>query len=255
MDKQIEAFKRLLCIMNDLREKCPWDRVQTMDSMRTLTIEEVYELTDAILEHNMDGIKEELGDVLLHIVFYSKIASESNDFDIADVINNLCEKLIYRHPHIYGEIKVKDGEEVKTNWEKLKLRKGKKGLLSGVPQSLPALVKANRIQDKVRSVGFDWDDKSQVWDKVNEELGEVKQEINKGDAKKMESEFGDLLFSVVNAARLYNVDPESALERTNKKFMKRFNHLEKNSLQSGKTLKEMSLEEMNSLWEEAKKFD
>ncbi|MDP4188347.1 MAG: MazG family protein, partial [Bacteroidota bacterium] len=165
------------------------------------------------------------------------------------------EKLIYRHPHIYGEIKVKDGEEVKTNWEKLKLRKGKKGLLSGVPQSLPALVKANRIQDKVRSVGFDWDDKSQVWDKVNEELGEVKQEINKGDAKKMESEFGDLLFSVVNAARLYNVDPESALERTNKKFMKRFNHLEKNSLQSGKTLKEMSLEEMNSLWEEAKKFD
>ncbi|MDP4225691.1 MAG: nucleoside triphosphate pyrophosphohydrolase [Bacteroidota bacterium] len=255
MDKQIEAFKRLLCIMNDLREKCPWDRVQTMDSMRTLTIEEVYELTDAILEHNMDGIKEELGDVLLHIVFYSKIASETNDFDIADVINNLCEKLIYRHPHIYGEIKVKDGEEVKTNWEKLKLRKGKKGLLSGVPQSLPALVKANRIQDKVRSVGFDWDDKSQVWDKVNEELGEVKQEINKGDAKKMESEFGDLLFSVVNAARLYNVDPESALERTNKKFMKRFNHLEKNSLQSGKTLKEMSLEEMNSLWEEAKKFD
>lgn len=255
MDKQIEAFKRLLGIMNDLREKCPWDRVQTMDSMRTLTIEEVYELTDAILEHNMDGIKEELGDVLLHIVFYSKIASETNDFDIADVINNLCEKLIYRHPHIYGEIKVKDEEEVKTNWEKLKLRKGKKGLLSGVPQSLPALVKANRIQDKVRSVGFDWDDKSQVWDKVNEELGEVKQEINKGDAKKMEAEFGDLLFSVVNAARLYNVDPESALERTNKKFMKRFNHLEKNSLQSGKTLKEMSLEEMNSLWEEAKKFD
>lgn len=255
MDKQIEAFKRLLGIMNDLREKCPWDRVQTMDSMRTLTIEEVYELTDAILEHNMDGIKEELGDVLLHIVFYSKIASETNDFDIADVINNLCEKLIYRHPHIYGEIKVKDGEEVKTNWEKLKLRKGKKGLLSGVPQSLPALVKANRIQDKVRSVGFDWDDKSQVWDKVNEELGEVKQEINQGDAKKMEAEFGDLLFSVVNAARLYNVDPESALERTNKKFMKRFNHLEKNSLQSGKTLKDMSLEEMNSLWEEAKKFD
>jgi MazG family protein len=255
MDKRLEEFKRLLDIMDELRVKCPWDKEQTMESLRHLTIEETYELADSILEGKMTDIKKELGDILLHIVFYAKIASEQQQFDIADVISGLCEKLIFRHPHVFGNVNVENSDEVKTNWEDLKIKEGNKTILGGVPVSLPALVKANRIQDKVRAVGFDWDRPEQIWDKVDEELKELQHEFKTGDAKKMEAEFGDLIFSLVNAARLYNIDPEMALERTNKKFMRRFNYLESQTLQKGISLKNMSLNEMNVYWEEAKKQD
>jgi MazG family protein len=255
MDERLSAFQRLLDIMDELREKCPWDKKQTIESLRNLTIEETYELADAISEKDMKEIRKELGDLMLHIVFYAKIGSESGAFDITWVINGICEKLIFRHPHVFGDTTVQDDKEVKTNWENLKIQEGNKTVLGGVPTSLPALIKANRIQDKVRSVGFDWDERSEVWGKVAEEIEELKVEIDKMDKDKMEAEFGDLLFSIVNAARLYDIDPESALERTNKKFIKRFSHLEKNTLQVGLSLKDMSLAEMNRYWELAKKDD
>ena len=255
--KALEAFNHLLNIMDELREKCPWDREQTFESMRNLTIEETYELADAILEKDLENVKKELGDLLLHIVFYSKIASETNTFDITDVINQLCDKLIYRHPHVFGTTQVNDSGEVVKNWEQIKMseKQGNKTVLSGVPKSLSALIKANRIQEKVRAVGFDWEERQQVWDKVNEELNEVQGEIEKGDQNRIEAEFGDLLFSVVNAARLYNIDPETALERTNKKFMKRFGYLESKTIKEGRSLKTMTLAEMNEIWEQAKAFD
>jgi XTP/dITP diphosphohydrolase len=257
MNRKLQAFKRLLDIMDQLREACPWDKKQTFESLRTLTIEETYELADSILKGDKQEIKKELGDILLHIVFYAKIGSETNDFDIADVCDNISEKLIYRHPHIFSDTKVKNAKEVEENWEQLKLKEkdGNKSVLDGVPQSLPALVKANRIQDKVRGVGFDWDEKEQVWEKVREEMNEVENEIRKGDHEKIEQEFGDLFFSLINAARLYGVNPENALERTNQKFMKRFNYLESKTLKQGRNLKEMSLAEMDKIWEEAKQFD
>ncbi|GAB7087654.1 nucleoside triphosphate pyrophosphohydrolase [Marinifilum fragile] len=257
MDRKLQAFERLLDIMDQLREGCPWDRKQTFESLRTLTIEETYELADSILKGDKQEIKKELGDILLHIVFYAKIGSETNDFDIADVCDAISEKLIYRHPHIFSNTKVADAKEVEENWEQLKLKEkgGNKSVLEGVPQSLPALVKANRIQDKVRGVGFDWDEKEQVWEKVKEEVSEVESEIRKGDQDKMEQEFGDLFFSLINAARLYGVNPENALERTNQKFMKRFNYLESKTIKQGRNLKEMNLEEMDEIWEEAKQFD
>lgn len=253
----IEAFGKLLDVMDELREKCPWDRSQTMETIRPLTIEETYELSDEILEKNMPSIKKELGDILLHIVFYSKIANEQKAFDIVDVINSLCNKLIYRHPHIYGDVKVNNSTEVLENWELLKTKEkdGNKTVLSGVPSSLPALIKANRIQEKVRAVGFDWEEPNQVWDKVAEEMEELKAEIKSGNAAKMEQEFGDFLFSMVNVARLFNIDPETALERTNRKFTKRFNYLESKTIKQGQSLKEMTLDQMNVIWEEAKQFD
>lgn len=253
----IEAFGKLLDVMDELREKCPWDRSQTMETIRPLTIEETYELSDEILEKNMPSIKKELGDILLHIVFYSKIADEQKIFDIVDVINGLCAKLIYRHPHIYGDVKVNNSTEVLENWEMLKTKEkdGNKTVLSGVPASLPALIKANRIQEKVRAVGFDWEEPNQVWDKVAEEMEELRAEIRKGNAEKMEQEFGDFLFSMVNVARLFNIDPETALERTNRKFTKRFNYLESKTIKQGQSLKEMTLDQMNVIWEEAKQFD
>lgn len=251
-EKKLEVFGRLLDIMDELREKCPWDREQTFESLRNLTIEETYELADAILEKNMEGIRKEMGDLLLHIVFYCKIGSEKNAFDIADVCHSLNEKLIFRHPHVFGDVSVKDSKNVIENWEDIKIREGNKTVLGGVPTSLPAMIKANRIQDKARAVGFDWDLREQIWDKVNEEMEEVKQAISEGEQDKIEAEFGDLFFSVINAARLYNVDPETALERTNKKFIRRFNYLEKETLHKGKNLREMSLDEMNLIWEEAK---
>lgn len=255
MDDKQQAFGRLLHIMDELRTKCPWDKEQTIESLRHLTIEETYELTDAIVENNLTDIKKELGDILLHIVFYAKIASETGAFDIKDVIDSLCDKLIYRHPHVFGEISVKDQEEVKTNWENLKIKEGNPSILAGVPKSLPALVKAHRVQDKVRSVGFDWDERSQIWDKIKEELTEFENEVEQMDKNKMEAEFGDLLFSMINAARLYNIDPEMALERTNKKFIKRFNYLESQTIQKGQSLQNMTLDEMNEIWEKAKMFD
>ena len=258
MENKLKAFERLLTIMDELRNQCPWDKKQTLESLRNLTIEETYELAEAILNGDMKGIKEELGDILLHIVFYAKIGSEKNSFDIADVINGVCDKLVYRHPHIYSDVKVKDEEDVKKNWEALKLKeKGKnvKSVLSGVPKSLPALVKAKRIQEKARGVGFDWEHKEQVWDKVNEELEELKVEIKKMDNEKMEAEFGDVLFSVINAARLYGIDPDIALDRTNKKFINRFSYLEKETIMKGKSLHDMSLDEMNEIWEKAKLKD
>ncbi len=252
--EQLKALERLLDIMDDLRKDCPWDRKQTFESLRKLTIEETYELADAITENDTSEISKELGDLLLHIVFYSKIGSETQDFDIADVANGICEKLIHRHPHIYGDVKVKDEQEVAQNWEQLKLKEKKdKRVLDGVPKSLPALVKANRIQEKVRGVGFDWEEKEQVWDKVQEELNELKAEMQIEDNfEKSEAEFGDLLFSMINAARLYGIDPEMALERTNKKFRKRFNFLEEHTIRKGKSLHDMSLDEMNQIWEQAK---
>ncbi|HDP54102.1 MAG TPA: nucleoside triphosphate pyrophosphohydrolase [Bacteroidetes bacterium] len=257
MKKSLEAFDRLLNIMDELREKCPWDREQTIESIRNLTIEETYELADAIIEGDMQGVKKELGDILLHIVFYSKIASETNLFDITDVINQLCDKLVYRHPHVFGETHVSSASDVVKNWETIKMseKEGNKTVLSGVPNSLSSLIKANRIQEKVRAVGFDWEERSQVWDKVNEELNELKTEIDNHNHEQIEAEFGDLLFSVVNAARLYNIDPETALERTNKKFMKRFAFLEQKTIKQGRSLKTMSLDEMNEIWEQAKEFD
>jgi len=257
MKKELEAFDRLLTIMDELREKCPWDKKQTIESLRTLTIEETYELADAIIENDMKDLKKELGDILLHIVFYAKIATEKNEFTITDVINGISEKLIHRHPHVFGDVKVKDHREVEENWEDIKLteKDSKKSVLSGVPASLPAMVKANRIQQKVRGVGFDWDEKSQIWDKVREELSELQHEVDNNDSKKIEAEFGDFLFSIINAARLYDIDPETALERTNKKFIKRFNYLEEQTINKGLSLKSMTLDEMNFYWEKAKKFD
>lgn len=257
MEKPAEAFNRLLNIMDELRVKCPWDREQTIESIRNLTIEETYELTDAIIEGDMEGVKKELGDLLLHIVFYSKIASETNLFDITDVINQICNKLIYRHPHVFGTTEVETASDVVKNWEQIKMleKGGNKTVLSGVPNSLSSLIKANRIQEKVRAVGFDWEVRTQVWDKVTEELNELKSEIENGDQKRIEAEFGDLFFSLVNAARLYNVDPETALERTNKKFMKRFNYLESKTISEGRSLKTMTLDQMNEIWEQAKEFD
>ena len=252
MDKKLKAFARLLTIMDELREKCPWDQKQTYDSLRYLTIEELYELSDAILDKDMQGIKKELGDVLLHIVFYARIASETNDFDIADVINDICEKLIHRHPHIYGDVEVADEREVKKNWEKLKLKEGRESVLEGVPRSLPAIVKAFRIQEKVRGIGFDWDNKSQVWEKVLEEIEELKAEIKKGDSDRIESEFGDVLFALTNYARFINVNPEDSLERTNKRFIKRFQIMEEMINKEGLNLSDMKLSEMDVFWEKAK---
>jgi len=253
MNDKLVAFERLLSIMDELREKCPWDKKQTMQTLRHLTIEETYELTDAILENDLNEVKGELGDVMLHLVFYAKIASETNAFDITDVLNSICDKLIHRHPHIYGDVKVANEEEVKANWEKLKLKEGKKSVLEGVPKSLPALVKAIRIQDKARGIGFDWDNKDQVWEKVKEEIDELHVEIN-SDSNKVEDEFGDVLFSLINYARFLNINPEDALEKTNKKFIKRFQYLETESKKDGKELSEMSLTEMDVYWNKAKEL-
>jgi len=257
MDDKLKAFERLLNIMDELREKCPWDREQTFESLRANTLEEAYELAGSILSQDYNEMKKELGDLLLHIVFYSKIASEQNRFTIADVMNGLCDKLVYRHPHVFGEVSVSGTTEVLENWEQLKLKEkdGNKTVLSGVPKALPALIKANRIQEKVRAVGFDWEERDQVWDKVEEEYQELRKEVTENNMANAEKEFGDLLFSVVNAARLYGIDPESALEKTNQKFMKRFGYLEERTIKAGRNLKEMSLDEMNVIWEEAKKFD
>ncbi|MEO1051523.1 MAG: nucleoside triphosphate pyrophosphohydrolase [Bacteroidota bacterium] len=258
--EKLKAFDRLLTIMDELRENCPWDKKQTLESLRHLTIEETYELSDAILENDMDEIKNELGDLMLHNVFYARIASEKSSFDIADVLNEVCEKLIRRHPHIYGDVQADDEEKVKENWEKIKLKeKGNKSVLGGVPNSLPALVKAMRVQDKARGVGFDWEYKEQVWEKVEEEMQEFKKEFELSDQEnigmeKAREEFGDLLFSLVNYARFLDIDPEEALERTNKKFIKRFQYLESESKKEGKVLGEMTLEEMDKYWEKAKKL-
>ena len=252
MDARLVAFERLLNIMDELREKCPWDMKQTIESLRYLTIEEVYELSDAIVEGDMDEIKKELGDIMLHLVFYSRIASETKEFDITDVLNAVCEKLIYRHPHIYGDVEVKDEAEVKANWEKLKLKEGKKSVLEGVPKSLPAMVKSIRMQEKARGVGFDWDTSEQVLDKVQDELSELKEEVQKGDEQKTTEEFGDLLFSLINYARFVNVNPEDALEKTNKKFLQRFQYMESEIEKKGLILSELSLEEMDVYWNEAK---
>jgi XTP/dITP diphosphohydrolase len=254
MENKTKSFARLLTIMDELREQCPWDKKQTFDSLRYLTIEEMYELSDAILDKDMEEIKKELGDVLLHIVFYSRIASETNDFDIADVINDICEKLIHRHPHIYGDVKVADEKEVKKNWERLKLKEGRKSVLEGVPKSLPAIVKAFRIQEKVRGIGFDWDNKTQVWEKVLEEIEELKVEIEKGDNDRIESEFGDVLFALTNYARFINVNPEDALERTNKRFIKRFQIMERLIEKENLTLDQMNLEQMDVYWNDAKQI-
>lgn len=256
-EQALNAFNRLLTIMDELRKKCPWDRDQTIESLRNLTIEETYELTDAITDGDMDGVQKELGDLLLHIVFYSRIASETNLFNITDVINSICNKLVYRHPHVFGTDEVKDANDVLDKWEEIKMteKDGNKTVLSGVPKSLSALIKANRIQEKVKAVGFDWEVRKQVWDKVNEEMEELKVEIENDRKDRIEAEFGDLLFSLVNAARLYNIDPETALERTNKKFMKRFGYLENETIKKGRSLKSMSLDEMNEIWEQAKAFD
>jgi len=252
-EEKLKAFERLLEIMDELREKCPWDREQTLDSLRNLTIEETYELADAIMDQDLNEIRKELGDLLLHIVFYAKIGSEKGAFDIADVLTGINEKLVFRHPHVFGDRAVKDSGEVLENWEELKIKEGNRSVLAGVPVSLPAMIKSHRIQDKVRAVGFDWDHRDQVWDKVKEEINEVKQELNNGEEKeKMEDEIGDLLFSIVNAARLYHIEPETALERTNRKFIKRFKYLEAKALEQGRSLKEMSLQEMEAIWQEAK---
>lgn len=251
MDPRLKAFERLLNIMDELRAKCPWDMKQTMESLRHLSIEEMYELSDAILENDMQEIKKELGDIMLHLVFYAKIGSETRQFDITDVLNAVCEKLIVRHPHIYGDIKVTSEEEVKANWEKIKLREGNKSVLEGVPSSLPSMVKASRIQEKARGVGFDWDNREQVWEKVQEELNEFKEEIDT-NKEKASDEFGDLLFSLINYARFVDINPDEALERTNKKFIKRFQYLETASAADGKKLGEMTLNEMDHYWNLAK---
>lgn len=254
-EEQLKAFDRLLTIMDELRAQCPWDKKQTMQTLRHLTIEETYELGDAILEDNLEEVKKELGDVLLHIVFYAKIGSETHDFDIADVCNNICEKLVNRHPHIYEDVQVEDEEDVKRNWENIKLKEGKKSVLEGVPRGLPALVKANRIQDKVSGVGFDWEKPEQVFEKLQEELKEFAVEVKAENTDQMEAEFGDVLFSMVNYARFLDINPENALERTNKKFIKRFQYLESKAKSVGKSLHEMTLAEMDIFWEEAKKAD
>ncbi len=259
-EAKLKAFDRLLTIMDELRENCPWDKKQTMETLRHLTIEETYELSDAIIENDLEEIKKELGDITLHMVFYARIASETNQFDMSDVLNSVADKLIHRHPHIYGDVVADDEEVVKQNWEKIKLKeKGNKSVLGGVPKSLPALVKAMRIQEKARGVGFDWEKKEQVWEKVEEELGEFKSEYNVESDKeinleKAQSEFGDLLFSLINYARFIKINPEEALERTNKKFIKRFNYLESESKKDGKNIGDMSLNEMDFYWEKAKKL-
>lgn len=251
--EQLLAIDRLLTIMDELREQCPWDRKQTFESLRHLTIEETYELGDAILDRDLEEIKNELGDLLLHIVFYAKLGSEEKAFDIGDVASTIAEKLIHRHPHIYGDVKVANEEDVKRNWEALKLKEGKKSVLEGVPRGLPALVKAQRIQDKVAGVGFDWEKPEQVWEKVEEELKEFQTEVKKGSQKDMEAEFGDVLFSMINYARFLKINPDTALERTNQKFTKRFTYLETKAKEIGKSLHDMSLAEMDTYWEEAKK--
>ncbi len=253
MKEKLKAFERLLTIMDELREKCPWDRKQTMETLRHLTIEEVYELSDAIMDSDLEETKKELGDLMLHMVFYSKIGDEKGAFDVADVLNGVCEKLIHRHPHIYGDVEVADEEEVKANWEKIKLKEGKKSVLEGVPRSLPSLVKASRIQDKARGVGFDWDNSEQVWEKVKEEVMELETEVTNG-SDKIEEEFGDVLFSLINYARFIGVNPDDALERTNKKFIQRFQYLETESAADGKVLGEMTLEEMDEYWNKAKEL-
>ncbi|RQO70651.1 nucleoside triphosphate pyrophosphohydrolase [Pedobacter sp. KBW06] len=252
------AFLRLLTVLDTLRTDCPWDKKQTMESLRHLTIEETYELSDAILEGDLEEVKKELGDVMMHLVFYARIASETNDFSIVDVLNGVCDKLINRHPHIYGDVEVQDENDVKRNWEQIKLKEGNKSVLAGVPAGLPSLVKASRIQEKARGVGFDWDDKTQVWEKVEEELQEFKNEFNTVDhtaidVEKAEGEFGDLLFSLINYARFININPENALEKTNKKFIKRFQYLEAKAKENGKALQDMTLAEMDVYWNEAKK--
>ena len=254
MEERVAAFGRLLEIMDELRAKCPWDKKQTLESLRYLTIEETYELSDSILDKDMDGIKKELGDLMMHLVFYSKVASESGSFDILDVLNSIIEKLIHRHPHIFGDVKVTTAKEVRDNWEKIKLQeKGNKSVLSGVPNSLPAIVKAYRIQEKASGVGFDWEKPEQVWDKVMEELNELKAEVTQGSShEKKEDELGDLLFAIVNYARFIDVNPEDALERTNRKFIQRFQYLEEKAKKLQKPLHEMTLAEMDVFWEEAK---
>lgn len=252
MDKRLEAFQRLLNIMDDLRAQCPWDKKQTMQSLRHLTIEETYELGDAILDNDLQEVKKELGDLLLHIVFYAKIGSETGDFDIADVANGVCDKLIIRHPHIYGDVKVDNEEDVKRNWEKIKLKEGNKSVLGGVPKSLPALVKASRIQDKAAGVGFDWDNIDDVFAKVKEEIEELHAEVKAQKHTAIEAEFGDVLFSLINYARFLKVNPEDALERTNKKFIARFQYLERKAAESGKSLRDMTLAEMEAYWQESK---
>lgn len=259
-EEKLQAFGRLLQIMDELREQCPWDRKQTMETLRNLTIEETYELADAIIEEDLDGVKEELGDLILHMVFYAKIGSEKEAFDITDVLNAVCDKLVSRHPHIYGDVTVSGEAEVKENWEKLKLKEGKGSILGGVPQSLPALIKAYRIQDKAKQVGFQWENKEQVWEKVKEEMGELKsveQEELSGTeiAARLEDEFGDLMFAMVNYARYIGIDPETALERTNKKFISRFSYIEDKANGEGKNLQTMTLDEMDALWTEAKKLE
>ena len=250
----MEAFGRLLDIMDELRVKCPWDQKQTNESLHTNTSEETYELCEALMKADNENIKKELGDLLLHIVFYAKIGEEKEAFDIKSVCDSLCEKLIYRHPHVFGTVEADTTQKVEQNWEQLKLKEkgGNKTVLEGVPSSLPSIVKAHRIQDKARNVGFDWEERTQVWDKVQEEFNELKAEIEQMDADRMEAEFGDLFFSLINAARLYKINPDNALERTNQKFIRRFNYLEQETIQKGRSLKEMSLEEMDQLWNEAK---
>jgi XTP/dITP diphosphohydrolase len=252
MDERLIAFERLLNIMDDLRENCPWDKKQTFETLRPLTIEETYELADAILDKDLNGIKGELGDLFLHLVFYSKLGSETGDFNVADVLNGICEKLIFRHPHIYGDVEANTEEEVKANWEKLKLKEGKKSVLEGVPKSLPALVKAARIQEKVRGVGFDWDNKDQVWAKVQEEIGELNEAVDEKNQEEIENEFGDVLFSLINYARFIDINPENALERTNKKFISRFQWMENQISVNQKVMSNMNLEELDAYWNRAK---
>jgi XTP/dITP diphosphohydrolase len=256
-DRRLEEFRRLLDIIEELRAKCPWDMKQTNDSLRKLTIEETYELAESIIAGDDEGIKSELGDLMLHIVFYAKIGSEKGLFDMGDVLKGINDKLVYRHPHVFGDVSVTGPREVEENWEKLKIKEnnGYKKVLSGVPNSLPAMVKANRIQEKVRGVGFDWEKREQIWDKVMEEINELKEEIASRNIEEIESELGDVLFSLINASRLYDIDPEAALEKTNRKFIKRFNYLEKHTLEKGKSLHSLTLDEMNVIWEEAKKED
>ena len=253
-EEKIEAFGRLLDVLDELRVKCPWDRKQTNESLRPNTIEEVYELCDALMKDDKKNICKELGDVLLHVVFYAKIGSETGDFDIKDVCDRLCDKLIFRHPHVFGEVKADTAEQVSENWEQIKLKEkdGNKSVLSGVPEALPSLIKAYRIQDKARNVGFDWEDRVQVWDKVKEEISEFESEVATMDKDKAEAEFGDVMFSLINAARLYKINPDNALEHTNQKFIRRFNYLEEHTLKAGRKLTDMTLEEMDTIWEEAK---
>lgn len=256
VDKRLLAFERLLNIMDELRAKCPWDKKQTFESLRYLTIEETYELSDALIDNDLKGVKEELGDILLHIVFYAKLGEEAGAFDITDVLDNINKKLVVRHPHIFGDTKVSSSEEVKENWEKIKLQEGKKSVLAGVPKSLPPLIKAERMQEKARGVGFDWDHKDQVWDKVIEELNELKYEVDNDSPKaKIEGELGDLLFAVVNYSRFIDIHPDDALERTNKKFKSRFEFLEQRATEIGKSIKDMTLAEMEAIWQESKQFE